>query len=249
MSIHEDQIEIVVADQRIAGTIVAAQNAATGVLFIHGWGGSQQQFMLPAREIAPRGCACLAFDLRGHARTKPQRESITREDNLRDVIAAYETLLRQRDLDPSAIAVIGDSYGGYLAAILSSLNPVRWLALRAPALYKDEDWAVPKHELSAAALADYRCRTVSPDRNRALTACTVFKGDVLLVESEHDSIVPHPVLANYVAAFRNARSLTHRILEGADHGLSSPFLQKAYSSLLVGWVTDMVLHKSVHPAR
>src|SRR5437867_11394622 len=125
MSIHEDQIEIVVADQRIAGTIVAAESVATGVLFIHGWGGSQQQFMLPAREMATRGCACLAFDLRGHARTKPQRESITREDNLRDVIAAYETLLRQRNLDPSAIAVIGDSYGGYLAAILSSLNPVR----------------------------------------------------------------------------------------------------------------------------
>jgi len=49
------------------------------------------------------------------------------------------------------------------------------------------------------------------------------------------------VVANYLAAFRRARSLTYRRIEGADHGLSDRSSQEAYASLLMGWVTEMVL--------
>jgi dienelactone hydrolase len=82
---------------------------------------------------------------------------------------------------------------------------------------------------------------VSADENRALRACTTFEGDVLIVESEHDHIVPHPVIANYRAAFGKAHSVTYRVIDGADHGLSQPPWQQAYTSLLVNWATEMVL--------
>ena len=62
-----------------------------------------------------------------------------------------------------------------------------------------------------------------------------------MVESEHDDIVPHPVIANYRAAFEQARSLTYRVIEGADHGLSEERWQQAYTALLVGWAGEMVL--------
>jgi uncharacterized protein len=68
----------------------------------------------------------------------------------------------------------------------------------------------------------------------------VFEGDVLLVESEHDDIIPHPVFANYRAAFKNVRSLTYRLIEAADHGLSEQAWQQAYRTLLVKWMTEMV---------
>ena len=80
------------------------------MLFVHGWGGSQEQYLARAREIAALGCICLTFDLRGHARTEPQHETVTREDNLRDVLAAYDVLARpsggrpQRDRAWSAAA-------------------------------------------------------------------------------------------------------------------------------------------------
>ena len=54
--------------------------------------------------------------------------SLTQDE--RDLLAAYDRLLAHPALDTSAIAVVGTSYGGYLAAILTSLRPVRWLALR-----------------------------------------------------------------------------------------------------------------------
>ena len=63
---------------------------------------------------------------------------------------------------------------------------------------------------------------------------------MLIVESEHDDTVPHPTIEAYVEASRHAHSLTYRVIEGADHGLSEERWQRAYTSLLVGWLTEMV---------
>lgn len=240
MGTCETPTRIAVGDQSISGTFITPAPGSPGVLFVHGWNGSQEQYLARARKIAALGCICLTFDLRGHAGTVLQHETVTREDNLRDVIAAYDTLAAYPGVDASSIAVIGSSYGGYLAAILSTLRPVRWLGMRVPALYRDEDWAVPKRRLDREDLAAYRRRPIAITENRALAACAAFSGDVLIVESEHDDIVPHPVIVNYRAAFEKARSLTYRVIE-ADHGLSSPASQQAYTALLVAWMKDMLL--------
>jgi pimeloyl-ACP methyl ester carboxylesterase len=241
MGTRDEAIDIAVDDQRIAGTLVAPDTVVPGFLFVHGWGGSQEQYLARAREIATLGCVCLTFDLRGHAGSDGRNEAVSREDNLRDVQAAYDLLASRPAVGPSSIAVVGSSYGGYLAAILTTLRPVRWLALRVPALYRDEDWALPKRQLDREALAAYRRQLVEARDNRALRACAGFEGDVLLVESEHDDIVPHPSIASFRAAFEQARSLTCRVIKDADHGLSEPAAQRAYTSLLVDWATEMVL--------
>ena len=241
MAIRDDPVEIMVGGQRIAGTLVSPATLIPGLLFVHGWGGSQEQYLARAREITALGCICLTFDLRGHADDEPRRDAVTREDNLNDVLTAYDLLASQRQVDPTAIAVVGSSYGGYLAAILTSMRPVRWLALRAPALYRDEDWLVAKAHLDRSDLAVYRRQRVPAGENRALAACASFDGDVLVVEAEHDEIVPHPTISSYITALEHARSITHRVIEGADHGLSEPRHQQEYSRLLVQWATEMVL--------
>ncbi|MEK0082406.1 alpha/beta hydrolase family protein [Benzoatithermus flavus] len=241
MTTRADPIEIAVDRQCIAGTLLAPPTVMPGLLFVHGWGGSQEQDLARARRIAALGCICLTFDLRGHARTEPQHETVTREENLRDVVAAFDVLASHPAVARTSIAVIGTSYGGYLATILTSLRPVRWLALCVPALYKDEDWAVPKRQLDRTELARYRRGPVSPETNRALRACAAFAGDVLIVEAEHDDLVPHPTIVSYRAAFTQAHSLTYRVIDGADHALSGKQCQRAYASILVNWATEMVL--------
>lgn len=241
MSWRERRIHVNVDGTRIAATHISPDTALPGVLYVHGWGGSQDQYLGRAREIAALGCICLTFDLRGHARTERERETVTREDNLRDVLAAYDALVDNPDVDGSAIAVIGSSYGGYLAAILTGLRKVRWLGLRAPALYKDENWHLPKRKLhEEQRLADYRRRPVRPSENRALAACATYTGDVLLVESQRDTVIPHPVVASYIGACMRARSMTHRVIGGADHALSDDTSRKAYTTLLVNWLTEMI---------
>ena len=240
MPTRQSNIQIRVDDERIDGTLVAPSAVVPGVLLVHGWDGSQDQYIARAHEIAVLGCICLTIDLRGHARHVDQRHAVTREHNLKDVLAAYDELVRHPAVDPASVAIVGSSYGGYLAALLSSLRPVRWLALRAPALYRDENWNQPKGKLDVEDLKAYRQTAIEPSHNRALAACSEFRGDVLIVESEHDRTIPPPVIKNYVNAFGKVRSITYRVLSEADHALSGDEMRKAYSEQLLSWMGEMV---------
>jgi pimeloyl-ACP methyl ester carboxylesterase len=240
MTTRSERTDIAVDGARLAATVLAPGSTIPGVLFVHGWGGCQERDLDRAQQIAALGCICLTFDMRGHVRTEALRQTVTREQNLADVVAAYDHLRTRPHVDPDAILVIGASYGGYLATILTSLRPVKWLALRVPALYKDEDWRAPKRNLSRKVLDDYRSRVLDPEDNRALRACRDFAGDVLIVESGHDRLVPPPAILSYRNAFRHTHSLTYRIIDDADHALSVPACQRAYTSMLLGWTTEMV---------
>lgn len=241
MAATSEPIELLVGTEAIAGTLLAPQQRMPGILFVHGWGGSQERDMLRGRHIAGLGCVCLTFDLRGHEKTLVQKQTITREQNLQDILAAYDRLVEHPSTDPDRIAVIGTSYGGYLATILTTLRPVRWLAMRVPALYWDEQWQIPKQQLDRERLMQYRQTRLGPQNNRALAACADFAGDVLIVESEHDEHVPHTTIMNYRSAFQQAHSMTHRIIDGADHSLSSERCQQAYTSILTSWISEMII--------
>jgi uncharacterized protein len=242
MDVRLETVELAVDDDRIGGTVLSPPPRLPGVLFVHGWGGSQEHDLVRAREAAGIGCVCLTFDLRGHESTARQWEHVNRPQNLADLKAAYDWLSARPDVDPSAIAVIGISYGGYLAALLTSERPVRWLALRSPAIYRDDGWELPKLQLHIDTnLPDYRQRKLRWQDNRVLRACAAYRGDVLLVAAENDTVVPHPVVENYAAAFTHVRSLTRRVIEGADHAFSQKPAQKAYTALLIKWLAEMIM--------
>lgn len=238
---HREPISIAVSGQELSGTFAVPETHMPGVLFIHGWSGSQQNDLHRAEEIAGLGCVCLTFDLRGHAGTEAMRGDVTPADNMADILAAYDRLVGHPLVDKSAIAVIGSSYGGYLAALLTAKRTVRWLSLRVPALYRDNSWESIKARLDRDDLNLYRGQYVSPDANTALGACAGFEGDVLVVESEFDHLVPHTTISNYVGAFRKAKSLTYRVVKGADHALTEKHDREAYSSLLIRWIKEMVI--------
>jgi uncharacterized protein len=244
MNVSDRAVDIPVDGQRIDGTFILPgrrERAAPGVLFIHGWGGNQNYYLEEARALAGIGCACLIFNLRGHADTEAQHDTVTREDNMRDVIAAYDVLAGHPGVDKSRIALVGSSYGAYLGALLIYMRQVRLLAMQAPALYKDDDWEAPKRKLHVDPdFAAYRRRSLKAEDNRALGACAQFQGDALVVESERDEIIPHPAVANYIAALANAHSLTYRVIEGADHALSQEPWERAYTEMLVNWMSEMI---------
>jgi dienelactone hydrolase len=215
MGTSSTKIELVIEDEHLAGTFLAPESKVPGVLFVHGWGGSQERDLDRARGIAA--------------------------ENLHDIVCAYDKLAQHPAIDTNAIAVVGTSYGAYLSTILTTLRPVKWLSLRVPSLYRDEQWTIPKRRLNREDLAVYRGSPVLPEENRALAACAAFTGDVLIVESEHDHLVPHATIMSYRAAFANSHSLTHRVVDGADHALSEKTAQQAYTSILVNWITEMVV--------
>jgi pimeloyl-ACP methyl ester carboxylesterase len=221
------------------GTLRAPDPAPAGhpgVLFLHGWGGSQRQDIGVAKRLVALGCTCLTFNLRGHGRTRRQIATVTRADNLRDALAAYDGLVRAAPAGDRLVAAVGSSYGAYLAALLCAERRLRWLVLRVPALYRDEDFDRPKTQLNLDDhLPVYRRRALTPAHNRALAQAARFEGDVLVVESEHDALIPHQVIRNYLDAFGRARSVTHRVIRGADHALSRPAWRRAYGAIVSDW--------------
>jgi dienelactone hydrolase len=250
MDVTLEHVGFPVEGDQLCGTLLAPARALPGVLFVHGWGGSQDHDLARARDAAGLGCVCLTFDLRGHEGDVEMLERVSRQQNLEDLLAAYDWFVQQPNVDENAIAVVGISYGAYLAAILSSLRPVRWLALRTPALYKDEGWELPKRQLHQDPdLIPFRHRQVAWKDNRALRACAEFTGDALIVEAELDQIIPHQVIENYVAAFTRARSRTARVIAGADHAFSEKPVQRTYTAVLVRWLTEMVVGAREQAAR
>lgn len=243
-------LEIAVEGDRLGATMLTPATRMPGLLFVHGWGGSQQQAMQRARKAAGLSCVCLTFDLRGHERHARMRQTVTRARNLADVLAAYDLLAGLPEVDPEAIGVVGFSYGAYLSALLTAHRPVQWLALRSPAIYPDAPWEAPKVALNCdPGLPAYRNAVLAPDDNRALRACAAFHGDALVVQAEHDTIVPPQTHRNYEAALANAHSLTTHLLAGADHALSTPAAQAAWSRMLMKWLGALVRREREQLAR
>ncbi|WP_061958746.1 alpha/beta hydrolase family protein [Cupriavidus pauculus] len=213
----------------VTGCLVSPTTKFAGLLFVHGWGASRTQFLHRATEVSSLGCICLTIELGARNTSR----------NLAEVVAAYDKLAEHPDIDPNAIGVVGSSYGGYIAALATELRAIRWLALRAPALpdvEEEQAQSLSSHQTDVSG----KRRVIAADRSEALRACTGFKGDAFVVESQFDEIVPRIVVRSYIDAFIQASSITYRMLSRADHGLSAENDQQAYTKLLVRWLREMV---------
>jgi hypothetical protein len=91
-------------------------------------------------------------------------------------------------------------------------------------------------------------QSATPDESNALRVCREFTGDVLIVESENDTAIPRQVIVNYREACIHAKSLTYRLMAGADHGLANEAWHGAYTALLVSWFNEFAVSKKVTEA-
>lgn len=219
----------------------APDKRAPGILLLPGWDEDPDRVLEQVRQFRELGFICAWLSLPAPHWDPARRYSVTREDNLRDVVRVFNQLAADHSVDRDALGIVGTSYGGYLGALIASAKAVRWLALRSPAIYGDENWREPKEQLDKQDVAAYRRLRLRPGDNKALAACAGFRGDVFLVESEFDHIVPHMVISNYRRAFSGARSLTYQVLSGADHELSQDDWSQAFDLALGRWLRDRCL--------
>jgi dipeptidyl aminopeptidase/acylaminoacyl peptidase len=239
--IYVKRVRISSRGVRLVGWLTTPQNAGLklpAVLIIHGWGSSVvPSYLERAKAISRKGFVCLVVALRGHAGSSGTIAHVTRNEHLADACAAYDFLLNQKGVDRSRIGVFGTSYGGYLAMLLSSKRNVAWLALRAPALYRDEGFRFST-QLAIENLRDYRREYMHFSRNRALKALHAFDGDVLIVAGERDEDVPLQTIENVEAACSDKRRVTLRTIPRADHVLSKKSHRLAANRIITNWVAD-----------
>lgn len=207
------------------------------LLALPGWDDhGRQQFDALDASLQPSGWICRRANIPDADWPAEARARETREDSLARVLEDYMNLVAVRGVARSRLALLGFSYGAYMACFLAAAKPARLLVLRCPALYPDDDWTVPKEELDKRELGAYRARVHGPAQNKALDCCARFEGEVLLIDSECDQVIAPTVIASYERSFVHARSLTRLTLEGADHQLSEPRWQQQYHAAVVDWL-------------
>lgn len=214
----------------------------SALLALPGWDDDgSQQFTALSALLAPRSWVCRRARIPDASWPAQRRAAVSRSDSLHAVLEDYMDLAAVRGVARSRLGLLGFSYGGYMASLLAAAKPVRFLALRSPALYPDAGWDLPKEALDKPTLRAYRSQLLAPSQNRSLRSCAGFRGDVLLVDAQEDEVIPHQVIASYARAFGSARSLTRYTLAGADHQLSAPAAQREYHDMLVAWLDGLGL--------
>lgn len=232
------ELHFLVDGQKIAATIQYPQNIKEknpAVLFVHGWMASQKRNILYAQELTKLGYICMTIDLRSHGESEGERGVLSREDYMRDMVAAYDLLATQKGVDAKRIGLVGSSFGSYLGAILTSQRDIRWLALRVPANYPDEGFDQPQVKFANKKTTEWRKEKLTADATLSLRSMHAFKNDVLIVESELDELCPHQTMENYMNALPNKDRLTHTVIKGADHSMKSEKFRKEFTKIIIDW--------------
>ncbi|NNM83916.1 alpha/beta fold hydrolase [Candidatus Parcubacteria bacterium] len=216
----------------------ATENQHAAALLIHGWKSGQDRMFDTAEMLSKKsGIQCLTFDLRGHGESPGVIDQLSRKNFLDDVLAAYDFLIKQPNVNPNKIGVLGSSFGAYLASLLSARRKIAWMVLRAPADYSDGDLAQPKMlGGDETTVNEWRMQPKNWNATEALRAVHSFKGKILIVESENDDLVPHQTVQNYVDAVSEKRDMQYALMEGAPHSLSKfPDLKKQFNEIVFEW--------------
>ncbi len=217
--------------RRIAGRVFCGSNLqrdVAGLLFVHGLNSSHAGYRTRAEAVVKaQGTTCLTIDLGGHGRSLGELSRLSPRDHLGDVCAAYDCLSQQPHVARERIGVYGASYGGFLSALLVAERSVARLLLRAPALYDDRSVDVP--------LGHRETHPGPLQASQLFDGLRYMMGDVLILESEHDTVVPHSVIATYLEHIPHPH---HEILAGAEHKITPQFEQDLVDVILA-WFKDL----------
>jgi len=202
-----------------------AGTARRGVLFVHGQGSSQKGYEHRARMVSRSlDAVCLTFDLSGHGRDAANFDRYSVYDHLQDVLAAYDYLGSLDDINLGRVGICGASYGGYLAALVTATRAVKRLILRAPSLAKDVQFPTlhGQSPFAKEVPEEFDCIKI-------LGRCA---GEVLIVESEKDEVIPKSHIAAYLGACSRAQ---YQVIPDATHALTNPSWDEVFITAIKNW--------------
>lgn len=209
-------LRIPAGDRELAADLFEPETAPeAGVLLIHGYETARGGYAARAEAVRDRlGLTALTFDLSGHGESPGDLATVTAAEHAEDVVAAYDTLAARVE----RVAVCGASYGAYLACGLLGERPVERLLLRAPAVY----------------VGDLLQHLV--DADSALANLRGYPGETLVLESEHDEVIPRRSIEACLAAAQHG---THHVIPGAAHALTTPEWKTAFIEEIISWFAPL----------
>ena len=164
---------------RLSGWFVPSENASGVILFCHGNAGNISHRLESIQIFHRLGLDVFIFDYRGYGQSEGKP---TEDGTYKDVAAAWQYLIEERELNPSEVIIFGRSLGGAIASWLAQTYTPGGLILES-AFTSLPDIAVTQYPYLPVRLLL---------RFRYNTAEYLVRADcpVLIVHSRDDEIIP-----------------------------------------------------------
>ena len=233
---RKQKIEFKVGKDTLRGTLFIPEGTGPfpGVIFFHGRSSSRSRYLPMAESLAKKGFITLAFDFRGCGESDGKFKDQTRKMGVEDAKASLEFLLSQ-NVDKKRIGIQGTSFGGYVTGmLLNDCDFIKSVVLRVPAAYSDKNLNV-----KANAEEGYFKKRENWINSSAYNGLEKFKGELLIIESEKDELLPSEQVQKYYNIATNAVKRKLYIHRNAGHSLSdNPKGLKEFYEITVNWFLE-----------
>jgi len=189
------------------------------VVMCHGFESSKDAFSTRslAQKIVKRGLSVFRFDFTGCGQSEGSIDALTPFQGFDDLKSAVKNLKSDK------FALYGSSFGGYVALLYASKNPVLMLALKAPV--SDYLWVIENTEPSAR-----RKFWAKELKNIDIfKEARKIKAPVMIVHGDNDHIVPIDQSRRLLRSLGGQKDLI--IIEGAGHVMADEDLEKANTEI------------------
>jgi len=237
-------IEIDAKNYKLKGRLYVPKsidNTKPKLLFLSGWNPGNQPITtsdyFAGYLMKKAGYVCLTVALRGNG-SNGDINILTRNDFLNDVIAAYDYLLTNEPVNLKKICVIGESFGSYMASILSREREIENLILRVPTDFPNEGFYDKPHiNYAGFASIEWKRQVHSYEESFALQAIHNFNRKILIIASENDKIVPMQTTKNYLNAANKSINVEHKVQKNTGHAIMNPVKFIEFRNIIFHWLT------------
>lgn len=230
-----EKVEILVNSQKIKGTIYYPEilkDKNPAVILFTGMTSNENRYADYALELVKNGLIVFTFSYRGHGESEGDFDSLTVNDLLDDGVAAYNFLVSKNVVDQNRIGICGASVGATVAILVTDKFPVSSLVLRAPAIYPDEIMGLTLTEIFENEKILFK-EIKNTEETAAIKSIKNFEGDLLLILSENDQIIPKFIPQSIYDNATKAKSKKIFIIPEASHNLSEEKWRNQFKTALV----------------
>ncbi len=224
----DKKVEFKVGDETLRGSLFvpSGNGPFPGVICLHGSGGVGEMYFEIAEKLGEKGIAGLAFNYRGTGISDGKFEDQSVLDGIKDTRAAFNFLISRDFIDKERIGVIGGSFGGFLAALLSNELDLKSIVLTAPSAYS------PKRHHEQRDAGSQHDDFKESDSYREIAK---FKGNLLVIKHEFDEEIFPGMVEGYFEQAKSAKKEWY-ILKGAKHRVSIyPEIRAVLVNRVVDW--------------
>lgn len=214
-----------------------AGNPSQTVLYLIGHTSTKESYEnLVTRVLDKTNMNALVLDYSGHGVSPFDLDDCTQDMNFAESIRAYDWI--STNYPESEIFVVGTSYGGYFAALISGYRKVKKVIMRVPGAYS-WDWFYTKWKdlINENERIVHRQSPEIVTENPVLRkAASVHEGETYVLTHSEDTICPKVSTDAFIELF-NAENW---VAEGFIHGFadSNPTVEMMdeYQSKIAEWL-------------